>query len=176
MLELLGALDVVLGGQLAQLVDRLRLEVGEVQAVLVRIGREGTGEDGRVLPRRVVVAAALAEPALVPTLTARGVVGAASRPATLLLGPCVVVHGRLACQRWFIGGSDLDVLGAPSCPAESRRQDRQLGDDLRANTTAGRQWGSGSRAVNDQTLRVPARVVMLGPPYPLISPMSRVRI
>ena len=28
----------------------------------------------------------------------------------------------------------------------------------------------------DQTLRVPARVVMLGPPYPLISPMSRVRI
>ena len=27
-----------------------------------------------------------------------------------------------------------------------------------------------------QTLRVPARVVMLGPPYPLISPMSRVRI
>ena len=40
---------------------------------------------------------------------------------------------------------------------------------------------SGSRGVKqsdpiNQTLRVPARVVMLGPPYPLISPMSRVRI
>jgi hypothetical protein len=34
----------------------------------------------------------------------------------------------------------------------------------------------GTRGGTGQTLRVPARVVMLGPPYPLISPMSRVRI
>ena len=34
----------------------------------------------------------------------------------------------------------------------------------------------GRGLVPNQTLRVPARVVMLGPPYPLISPMSRVRI
>ena len=65
-LELLVALDVVLGGELAQLIDRLRLEVGEVQAVLVGIGREGPGEDRRVPPGGVVVAAALAEAALVP--------------------------------------------------------------------------------------------------------------
>ena len=133
-LQFLGALDVVLGRQLAQLVDRLRLEVGEVQAVLVGIGREGTGEDGGVLPRRVIVAAALAEPALVPALTARGIVGAASRSATLLLRPCVVVHVRLASQRCFIGGSDLDVLGVhrPARP-EVRRQDRSW-----KGTTSGR--------------------------------------
>jgi hypothetical protein len=79
-LELFVALDVVLGGELAQLVDDLRLEVGEVQAVLVGIGREGAGEDRGVLPRGVVVAAALAEAAIVAAaLTPRGIVGAASR-------------------------------------------------------------------------------------------------
>jgi hypothetical protein len=44
-------------------------------------------------------------------------------------------------------------------------------------TTGGRGLGARDRVrPNGQTLRVPARVVMLGPPYPLISPMSRVRI
>jgi hypothetical protein len=96
-LELVGALDLVLRGHLPQLVDPLGLEVGQVQTVVVRIGREGPGVDGRVLPGRVVVAPALAEPALVPSRTARGIVGAASRAATLLLWSRVVVHG-LACQ------------------------------------------------------------------------------
>ena len=60
-LQLLVALDLVLGRELAQLVDRLRLEVGQVQAgIVVGIGREGTGVDRRVLPGRVVVAAARA--------------------------------------------------------------------------------------------------------------------
>ena len=57
--------------------------------------------------------------------------------------------------------------------------------DRRVTVTAGGRRivlgiACGQRAVNvqstGQTLRVPARVVMLGPPYPLISPMSRVRI
>jgi hypothetical protein len=60
----------------------------------------------------------------------------------------------------------------------NRRQVRQLnrstsGSYARPKVVV---WCSGSRAVKYQTLRVPARVVMLGPPYPLISPMSRVRI
>jgi hypothetical protein len=45
MLELLIALDPVLGGKLPQLVDVLGLEIGQVQAALVRVGREGTGVD-----------------------------------------------------------------------------------------------------------------------------------
>lgn len=104
MLHLLVALDLVLGGELAELVDRLGLEVGQVQAWLVVIGREGTGVDRRVLPGRVVVAATRGEPttALAAALSARGVVVAASRAATLLLWSRVVVHGRLACQQCFM--------------------------------------------------------------------------
>ena len=68
-----------------------------------------------------------------------------------------------------------------------RLQDRQLNRSTSGAVSASRSGCAGrdSRWVkesdpmikrNDQTLRVPARVVMLGPPYPLISPMSRVRI
>ena len=84
------------------------------------------------------------------------------------------------------------IFGVPSLvhqPRSSMRvrvkrlQERQLNRSTSGAVTASRSGlcGSGSRAVKrsdltDQTLRVPARVVMLGPPYPLISPMSRVRI
>jgi hypothetical protein len=117
-LERLVILDVVLPGELTQLVDRLGLKVGQVEAVLVRIGRERAGEDGRVLPGGIVVPPALAEPALVPAaLAARGVVvRATARPTTLLLllGPCVVVHAALACGRWFMYVlTSLSVSGMP---------------------------------------------------------------
>ena len=97
MLQLLGPLDLVLGRELAQLVDRLGLEIGQVQAgIVVGVGREGAGEDGGVLAGRVVVTPARAEAAL--WRSAGSGVLAASRAASLLLRSRVVVHGRLACQ------------------------------------------------------------------------------
>ena len=55
-LELLVPLHPMLGRQLAQLVDVLGLEVGQVHAALVRVGRERTGIDRGVAAGRVVVA------------------------------------------------------------------------------------------------------------------------
>ena len=55
-LELLVPLHPVLARQLAQLVDVLGLQVRQVQAAVVRIGREGTGVDRGIAARRVVVA------------------------------------------------------------------------------------------------------------------------
>ena len=61
-----------------------------------------------------------------------------------------------------------------------RRQVRQLNRSTSGVVLTASRSGTGARgsrkAKPGQTLRVPARVVMLGPPYPLISPMSRVRI
>ena len=72
-------------------------------------------------------------------------------------------------------------FGMPPWPCDSResgvgaaieRVDRSGGYGLTVE-----RGGFGIRVPSrGQTLRVPARVVMLGPPYPLISPMSRVRI
>ena len=50
-LELLVALDAVLARQLAQLIDVFGLQVGEVHAALVGVGREGAGEDRGVAAR-----------------------------------------------------------------------------------------------------------------------------
>ena len=55
-LELLVSLHAMLGRQLAQLVDVLGLEVGQVHAALVRVGRERAGIDRGVAAGRVVVA------------------------------------------------------------------------------------------------------------------------
>ena len=142
----------------------LGLEVGQVHPRLVGIGREGTGEDRRVLARRVVVPPARGVAALpLPLLGSpwRRVL-ASARAATLLLWSRVVVHDRLACQPWFMEGILTSLRGCDvgwwSPPGVGVRV---LGIRVRSG---------------NQTLRVPARVVMLGPPYPLISPMSRVRI
>jgi hypothetical protein len=106
-LERIRPVDLVLGGKLAQLVDGLGLEVGQVHPRVVGIRRERSGEDGRVLARRVVVAPArrIAAPATATLLLLRSpgsCVLAPSRAATLLLRSRVVVHGRLACQQCFM--------------------------------------------------------------------------
>jgi hypothetical protein len=92
--ELLVTLHPVLGGQLAQLVDVLRLEVGQAEGRLVRVGREGTGVDRRVLPRGVVVATLIGRARL---LAARATVLAAAGPPASL-GASLFAQECLDCR------------------------------------------------------------------------------
>ena len=185
MLELLVALDLVLGGELAQLVDRLGLEVGQVHPRVIGIRREGSGEDRRVLAGRVVVAAARGvATALLPLRrSARSRVLATPRAATLLLRSRVVVHRRLACRQCCHGRPDLSgALGSRPCchpvirgcgVRVSRRQERQLEQGRPLGRAHGqRSWArsgvvvscSGSRAVNHSDLAGPGTGGDVGAP------------
>src|SRR5438132_13002457 len=65
----------------------------------------------------------------------------------------------------FVGG-----LKPPAAASRGRRGKWIVGLAVRGSRA------DDARRSNGQILRVPALVVMLGPPYPLISPMSCVRI
>jgi hypothetical protein len=96
--------DLVLCRELAELIDRLGLQIGQVHARVIGIRGEWTREDRGVLPGGVIVPSAWGiAAALLPLWRpARGGVLAASGAATLLLRSRVVVHGRLACQQCFM--------------------------------------------------------------------------
>ena len=182
--HLLGTLDAVLRRQLPKLVDRLRLQLRERQGLhgARLIGRERAGVDARVPAGRVIRAATrVGGPG---GDTARAAVGAAPGSVAARRAP-FLVHRRLVCQHWFMKETDLKGrnLGGGVCVARLVGGPPPLVD---ASDGRSGIWNVGlavrgsraddARRSNGQILRVPALVVMLGPPYPLISPMSCVRI
>ena len=91
-LEVVGTFDTMLAGDLAQLVERLGLEVGEVHP-LVEVTGERAGVDRRVAAGREVVAPASVGRARRLAARATSLRAAAGSVAALWAG--FVVHGRL---------------------------------------------------------------------------------
>ena len=111
-LELLVALHAVLGRQLAQLVDVLGLQVGQVHPALVA-RRSGTDRRRSTSSRRSrSCCAALVGGARLLAARAAAAVLPSARAAAAL-GACFVVHRWLGSRRCCIWGTDLERVEGP---------------------------------------------------------------
>ena len=183
-LELLGALDPLLGGP-ARAAPRSASPGGRPgSAPSAHRPRAGTARRRSTSTRRsrsCCGGAGCSHRALAPGGGGRrrrgggaggdAAAGVVSRRSWSTRLPSVVMEGLTSVD----GGCPAAVDPRSGGWRQERQLDRVDHGDHGRGVGGRRARGTRGRSTG-QTLRVPARVVMLGPPYPLISPMSFARI